>query len=349
MKKPIRFFAAALAGLALLQAPIQAQAAPRVSVIRMTPNNACPSDSACPSKNTCGTVCLPDNVKELLTDFGISADDLDALCGDQSCTPNCGVYVYQLPNCQIQLPDTCDPTLNCPADCQPEDAQPDEQKQDEAKPVDEKTDEQKQDENKPADAKPDEQKQDENKPADAKPDEQKQDENKPADAKPDEQKQDENKPADAKPDEQKQDENKPANTKPDEQKQDEQTPTYHAYVLRIVELVNEARAEAGLQPVTLKADVTAVAQLRANEIITSFSHTRPNGSSCFTALSQAGVSYRGAGENIAYGQRSPEEVMNGWMNSAGHRANILNANFTTIGVGYVQKNGVNYWSQMFTY
>ncbi|MBR1771777.1 MAG: hypothetical protein IJ747_07075 [Lachnospiraceae bacterium] len=120
-------------------------------------------------------------------------------------------------------------------------------------------------------------------------------------------------------------------------------------MLRIVELVNEARAEAGLQPVTLKADVTAVAQLRANEIITSFSHTRPNGSSCFTALSQAGVSYRGAGENIAYGQRSPEEVMNGWMNSAGHRANILNANFTTIGVGYVQKNGVNYWSQMFTY
>ncbi len=63
-----------------------------------------------------------------------------------------------------------------------------------------------------------------------------------------------------------------------------------------------------------------------------------------------GVSYRGAGENIAWGQKTPEQVMNGWMNSAGHRANILNEKFTSIGVGYHQNaNGVNYWSQLFTY
>ncbi|MBR1852154.1 MAG: CAP domain-containing protein [Lachnospiraceae bacterium] len=137
---------------------------------------------------------------------------------------------------------------------------------------------------------------------------------------------------------------------PAKETQQDTTTGYHAYVLRIVELVNEARAQAGLQPVTLRQDLTAVAQLRAKETVTLFSHTRPNGSSCFTALGEYGVSYRGAGENIAYGQRSPEEVMEGWMNSSGHRANILNANFTSIGVGYYQSaNGVKYWSQMFTY
>ena len=129
-----------------------------------------------------------------------------------------------------------------------------------------------------------------------------------------------------------------------------ETASYHAYVLRIVELVNKTRADAGLRPVTLRQDLTTVAQLRAKETVSLFSHTRPNGTSCFTALGEYGVSYRGAGENIAYGQRSPEEVMDGWMNSSGHRANILNANFTSIGVGYYQAaNGVKYWSQMFTY
>ena len=137
---------------------------------------------------------------------------------------------------------------------------------------------------------------------------------------------------------------------PDNNSTEDTTSDYHAYVLRVVELVNEARAEAGLNPVALAEDVTAAAQVRAVEIVTSFSHTRPNGTSCFTALEEAGVNYRGAGENIAWGQRTPEEVMAGWMNSAGHRANILNGSFTTIGVGYYQNaSGVNYWTQMFTY
>lgn len=121
----------------------------------------------------------------------------------------------------------------------------------------------------------------------------------------------------------------------------------HPYVLRIVELVNEERAKAGLNPVTLDTGVSSAAQVRAQEIVSSFSHTRPNGSSFSTALKEQGVSYRSAGENIAYGQRTPELVMEGWMNSSGHRANILNQSFTHIGVGYHQENGVNYWTQIF--
>ena len=96
--------------------------------------------------------------------------------------------------------------------------------------------------------------------------------------------------------------------------------------------------------------VQAAAQIRAKEIETSFSHTRPDGSSFSTALTQQGVTYRGSGENIAWGQKTPEQVMNGWMNSDGHRANILNKNYTTIGVGlYQNASGTNYWTQLFTY
>lgn len=126
--------------------------------------------------------------------------------------------------------------------------------------------------------------------------------------------------------------------------------SYHAYVLRVVELVNEERAKAGLQSLTLKADITEAAQVRAVETVKSFSHTRPDGRHFSTALTEAGVSYRGAGENIAWGQKTPEQVMEGWMNSEGHRANILNEKYTSIGVGYYSgANGVNYWTQLFTY
>lgn len=125
---------------------------------------------------------------------------------------------------------------------------------------------------------------------------------------------------------------------------------YHAYVLRVVELVNEERAKAGLNPLTLQKNITEAAQVRAVETVTSFSHTRPDGRHFATALKEAGVSYRGAGENIAWGQKTPEQVMDGWMNSEGHRANILNEKYTSIGVGYYQNgSGVNYWTQLFTY
>ena len=76
-----------------------------------------------------------------------------------------------------------------------------------------------------------------------------------------------------------------------------------------------------------------------------FAH-RPSGASCFTALTEAGVSYARAGENIAYGQSTPEAVVQSWMSSSGHRANILSSSFTTIGIGCTVVNGTAYWAQL---
>lgn len=166
----------------------------------------------------------------------------------------------------------------------------------------------------------------------------------------------ENKPEDqpeSKPEDQP--ENKPEDqpeSKPEDQPDSDtsEETSYHAYILRVVELVNEERAKAGLAPLTLQKNITQAAQVRAEECERSFSHTRPDGRDFSSALTEAGVSYRGSGENIAWGQRTPEQVMEGWMNSAGHRANILNEKYTSIGVGYYQNtSGVNYWSQLFTF
>lgn len=120
------------------------------------------------------------------------------------------------------------------------------------------------------------------------------------------------------------------------------------FASQVVALVNAERAKQGLSALTIDTKVQQAALMRAKESAQSFSHTRPNGSSFSTALSEAGVSYRTAGENIAYGQSTPQQVMNAWMNSSGHRANILNANYTTIGVGYTVINGTAYWAQLFT-
>lgn len=141
-----------------------------------------------------------------------------------------------------------------------------------------------------------------------------------------------------------------APTTPDVPDSSEDETDVHPYVLKVVELVNKERKSAGLNPVTLNTNATTAAQVRAEESSVSFSHTRPDGTSFATALKDAGVSYRGCGENIAWGQKTPEQVMEGWMNSAGHRANILNASYTEIGVGFYQNaSGVNYWSQLFIY
>ena len=123
----------------------------------------------------------------------------------------------------------------------------------------------------------------------------------------------------------------------------------HAFIRQVVDLVNEERAKEGLAPLTIDTKVQAAAMVRAEECEVLFSHTRPDGSNFATALKEQNVSYRSAGENIAYGQRTPEEVMKAWMNSSGHRANIMNANFTTIGIGYYENaNGTDYWCQLFT-
>ena len=114
--------------------------------------------------------------------------------------------------------------------------------------------------------------------------------------------------------------------------------------------MNKERSKAGLNALSIDENIETAAMVRSKEIEKSFSHTRPNGSSFSTALSENGVKFMGAGENIAWGQRSPEEVMNGWMNSSGHRANILNSSFKKIGVVYyVEANGRTYWTQLFTY
>ncbi len=143
--------------------------------------------------------------------------------------------------------------------------------------------------------------------------------------------------------------NSPEIEAPDNNAPEVETPESHPYLEQVVALVNAERAKEGLSPLAIDTKIQAAAQVRAVESEQSFSHTRPNGSSFATALTEQGVSYRRAGENIAWGQRSPQEVVNAWMNSSGHRANIMNPNFTKIGIGYYQNSkGVNYWCQLFT-
>ncbi len=129
---------------------------------------------------------------------------------------------------------------------------------------------------------------------------------------------------------------------------DTETPAF-SYAEQVVKLVNEERAKVGAGALTLDKEIEAAALVRAKEIEISFSHTRPDGRNFSTALTDTGITFRSSGENIAWGQRSPEEVVKAWMNSEGHRANILNTNFTKIGVGYYQNGaGRNYWTQLFT-
>ncbi|MGG3738755.1 CAP domain-containing protein [Aeribacillus pallidus] len=120
-----------------------------------------------------------------------------------------------------------------------------------------------------------------------------------------------------------------------------------AFEQKVVELTNNERAKFGLPALTFEPELAKVAREKANDMARNhyFSHTSPTYGSPFDMMKQFGISYRTAGENIAMGQRSPEQVVNDWMNSEGHRKNILNPNFTHIGVGYVE-NG-HYWTQMF--
>ena len=121
-----------------------------------------------------------------------------------------------------------------------------------------------------------------------------------------------------------------------------------AFESEILALVNKERASVGLSPVTASnSKLNSAAAQRAKEQATQFSHTRPNGQSWTTVLSEYGVNYQRAGENVAYGQSSPKEVMNAWMNSQGHRENILGAGYSEVGIGVYQKNGTYYWSQLF--
>ncbi len=124
------------------------------------------------------------------------------------------------------------------------------------------------------------------------------------------------------------------------------------YVKEVFELVNKERAKEGLSPLILDTTLCAAAQRRAVEISTQdeIEHTRPDGSPCFTVLDEMKIQYNYAGENIAGGYLSPEAVVKGWMESEGHRKNILDKYYTKIGIGFCYKANTPYqyyWSQFF--
>lgn len=147
------------------------------------------------------------------------------------------------------------------------------------------------------------------------------------------------------------DDNRPEqtpDTTPEQTPEEDNGSSQGDYASQVVALVNAERAKYGLSALKVDSRVQQAAQVRAAETVQSFSHTRPNGSSFSTALTEAGVSYTRSGENIAYGQSTPQQVVQAWMNSSGHRANILNESFTTIGVGYTVSGGTAYWAQLFT-
>lgn len=117
---------------------------------------------------------------------------------------------------------------------------------------------------------------------------------------------------------------------------------------QVVELVNKERKAAGKAALQADDELNAIAEVRAKEIAEKFDHKRPDGTSCFTALDEAGYSYRSAAENIALTyNNSADEVVTVWMNSSGHKANILSDDVTKIGVGYYEANGKYYWVQVF--
>lgn len=116
---------------------------------------------------------------------------------------------------------------------------------------------------------------------------------------------------------------------------------------QVLDLVNQTRIDNGLQPLTWNSSLEQSAMIRAKEIVSTFSHTRPDGSSCFTVLN---IDYYSAGENIASGQSSAQSVFNAWMNSQHHRENILNPNYTQMAVSLYYDSSSNYkynWVQLF--
>lgn len=123
-----------------------------------------------------------------------------------------------------------------------------------------------------------------------------------------------------------------------------------ALELRVVTLVNQQRANNGLPALKLNWEVSRVARYKSQDMIDKkyFDHQSPTYGSPFNMMENFGIKFSAAGENIAYGQKTPEAVMNSWMNSPGHRSNILNPTYNQIGVGAAKSsNGTFYWTQMF--
>lgn len=118
----------------------------------------------------------------------------------------------------------------------------------------------------------------------------------------------------------------------------------------VIRLTNLERQKAGLSPLAHNWQLSRVARYKSEDMRDRnyFSHTSPTYGSPFTMIKNFGISYSAAGENIAMGQPTAQAVVQGWMNSSGHRANILSKNFNKIGVGYAKSSsGRIYWTQMF--
>ena len=134
---------------------------------------------------------------------------------------------------------------------------------------------------------------------------------------------------------------------PSEPEQPESSDGVHAYERQVVDLVNVQRARSGLQPLTLDAELCRFARVKSQDMHDNryFDHNSPTYGSPFDMMRSFGITYASAGENIAMGYSTPEAVVSAWMNSDGHRANILSTKFALLGVGYVADGG--YWTQWF--
>ncbi|QXM06413.1 SafA/ExsA family spore coat assembly protein [Crassaminicella indica] len=118
----------------------------------------------------------------------------------------------------------------------------------------------------------------------------------------------------------------------------------------VIRLVNAEREKMGLKPLKENWELSRIARYKSRDMKEQgyFSHTSPIYGTPFEMIKNFGLSYSYAGENIAKGQKTPKEVMMAWMNSPGHRKNILSPNYTEIGIGYAKdEKGTSYWTQMF--
>ncbi len=118
----------------------------------------------------------------------------------------------------------------------------------------------------------------------------------------------------------------------------------------VVRLVNTERTKRGLQPLGQNWELSRVARYKCNDMVKKgyFAHESPTYGSPFKMMESFGIRFSAGAENIAKGQKNPQEVMNSWMNSAGHRSNIISPAYGEIGVGAAKdSNGNLYWTQMF--
>lgn len=119
----------------------------------------------------------------------------------------------------------------------------------------------------------------------------------------------------------------------------------------MLDLINAERQKSGVPPLSFDSQLTKLAQIRAKELAEKYdpTHLRPDGRDWVTIFNEeGGYSFGFAGENIAYGQRTVDEVMNSWYNSSGHYSNMVNSNYKHVGIAWSEKNGVRYWEQLFT-